>query len=167
MSSQEVAREQKGSSVLTPLTSLEFTRRNFDNPGLEWRRLFSEILGTFLLVIVAAGGGTINAVSNGQISRAAAVTAPGLMVLAVILFMGAVSGAHLNLAVSIAFAVRGDFPWWRVPGYIIAQLVGAIFACLFLVVLFGKVGLLGATEPGPGINDWQTLIMESVLTAGL
>ncbi len=167
MSSQEVSRDQKEHSILTPLASLEFSRRNFDNPALEWRRLFSEVLGTFLLVIVAAGGGTINAVSNGQISRAAAVTAPGLMVLAVILFMGAVSGAHLNPAVSIAFAVRGDFPWRRVPGYIIAQLVGATLACLLLAALFGKVGLLGATEPGPGINDWQALIMEFVLTAGL
>ena len=106
MSSQEVSRNQKEHSVLSPLASLEFTRRNFDDPALEWRRLFSEVLGTFLLVIVAAGGGTINAVSNGAISRAAAVTAPGLMVLAVILFMGAVSGAHLNPAVSIAFATR-------------------------------------------------------------
>ena len=66
--------------------------------------------------------------SNGAISRTAAVTAPGLMVLAIILFMGAVSGAHLNPAVSIAFSVRGDFPWRRVPGYIVAQLVGSTLA---------------------------------------
>ena len=59
MSSQEVSRAQKEHSVLSPLASLEFTRRNFDNPALEWRRLFSEVLGTFLLVIVAAGGGTV------------------------------------------------------------------------------------------------------------
>jgi len=168
MSSQEVSREQKERPSMNPLaTAFEFNRRNFDNPALEWRRLFSEVLGTFLLVIVAAGGGTINAVSNGAISRTAAVTAPGLMVLAVILFMGAVSGAHLNPAVSIAFATRGDFPWRRVPGYIIAQLIGATLACLLLAALFGKVGMLGATEPGPGINDWQALIMEFVLTAGL
>jgi aquaporin Z len=167
MSSQEVSSNQKASSVLTPLTSLEFTRRNFDNPALEWRRLFSEILGTFLLVIVAAGGGSINAVSNGQISRSAAVTAPGLMVLAIILFMGAISGAHLNPAVSIAFAARGDFPWLRVPGYIIAQLVGATLACLLLKALFGNAGMLGATEPGSGSNVWQAVIMEFVLTAGL
>jgi aquaporin Z len=121
----------------------------------------------FLLVIVAAGGGTINAVSNGQISRAAAVTAPGLMVLAVILFMGAISGAHLNPAVSIAFAARGDFPWLRVPGYIIAQLVGATLACLLLKALFGNAGMLGATEPSSGSSVWQALIMEFVLTAGL
>ena len=162
MSSQEVSSKQKGSSILTPLATLEFTRKNFDDPALEWRRLFSEILGTFLLVIVAAGGGTINAVSNGQISRAAAVTAPGLMVLAVILFMGAISGAHLNPAVSIAFATRGDFPWRRVPGYIIAQLVGATLACLLLKALFGNAGMLGATEPSSGSSSWVSLIMEFV-----
>ncbi len=158
---------QKEHSVLTPLTSLEFTRRNFDDPALEWRRLFSEILGTFLLVLVGAGGGVVNAVSNGQISRAAAVTAPGLMVLAIILFMGGISGAHLNPAVSIAFATRGNFPWLRVPGYIIAQLIGSTLAVLLLRAIFGNVGMLGATEPGPGISDWQAVVVEFVLTAGL
>src|SRR5438093_2575886 len=167
MSSQEVAREQKGRTAHSPLTSLEFTRRNFDDPALEWRRLFSEILGTFLLVLVGAGGGVVNAVSNGQISRAAAVTAPGLMVLAIILFMGGISGAHLNPAVSIAFATRGNFPWLRVPGYIIAQLVGSTLAVLLLRATFGTVGMLGATEPGPGISDWQAVLVEFVLTAGL
>jgi aquaporin Z len=167
MSSPEVSRNQKGTSILTPLASLEFTRQNFDNPALEWRRLFSEILGTFLLVLVGAGGGVVNAVSNGAISRAAAVTAPGLMVLAIILFMGAISGAHLNPAVSIAFAARGDFPWLRVPGYIIAQLLGSTLAVLLLWAIFGKVGMLGATEPGTGIADWQALLIEFFLTAGL
>jgi aquaporin Z len=167
MSSQEVSRDQKASSILTPLASLEFTRRNFDDPALEWRRLFSEILGTFLLVLVGAGGGVVNAVSNNAISRAAAVTAPGLMVLAIILFMGAISGAHLNPAVSIAFAARGNFPWLRVPGYILAQLVGSTLAVLLLRAMFGNVGLLGATEPGSGISDWQAVLMEFLLTAGL
>ena len=158
---------QKEHSVLTPLTSLEFTRRNFDDPALEWRRLFSEILGTFLLVLVGAGGAVVNAVSNGQISRAAAVTAPGLMVLAIILFMGGISGAHLNPAVSLAFATRGNFPWLRVPGYIIAQLIGSTLAVLLLRAIFGNVGMLGATEPGPGISDWQAVVVEFVLTGGL
>ena len=110
------------------LLTLEFgSRDDFDNPKLEYRRLFSELLGTFFLVLVAAGGGILHA--KGQISLAAAVVAPGLMVLAIILFMGAVSGAHLNPAVSLAFATRGDFPWRRVPGYIIVQLLGATLAC--------------------------------------
>ena len=86
---------------LTPraehLLTLEFgDRKDFDDPRQEWRRLFSELLGTFMLVLVAAGGGLLHA--KGQISLPAAVVAPGLMVLAIILFMGAVSGAHLNPA---------------------------------------------------------------------
>jgi aquaporin Z len=143
---------------------LEFgDRRDFDNPRKEWRRLFSELLGTFALVLAAAGGGLLHA--KGQISLAAAVVAPGLMVTAVVLFMGAVSGAHLNPVVSLAFALRGDFPWKRVPGYILIQLIGATLACLFLRLVFGNIEHLGATLPGPGYKNWQALLMEIVLTA--
>ena len=146
------------------LLLLEFgSRADFDNPRREWRRLFSELLGTFALVLAAAGGALLHA--KGQISLAAAVVAPGLMVMAIILFMGAVSGAHLNPAVSLAFALRGDFPWRRVPGYILIQLIGATLACLFLRWVFGNIEHLGATLPGPGYKDWQALLMEIVLTA--
>ena len=142
---------------------LEFgDRKDFDDPRKELRRLFSELLGTFALVLAASGGGLLHA--KGQISLAAAVVAPGLMVMAIILFMGAVSGAHLNPAVSLAFALRGDFPWRRVPGYIVTQLVGATLACLFLRWVFGNVEHLGATLPGPGYQDWQALLMEIALT---
>jgi aquaporin Z len=148
------------------LVMLEFgDQADFEDPRLEWRRLFSELLGTFMLVLVAAGGGILH--GEGQISLAAAVVAPGLMVMAIILFMGAISGAHLNPGVSLAFALRGDFPWKRVPGYIIVQLVGATLACLFLLAVFGNIQHLGATLPGPGYADWQALLMEIVLTAVL
>jgi aquaporin Z len=86
--------------------------------------LFAELFGTFLLVLVAAGGGMTGRAFPDTISRTAAVVAPGLMVLAIILFMGKVSGAHLNPAVSVAFSLRGDFPWRRVPGYVLVQLAG-------------------------------------------
>ena len=141
------------------------SRQEFDDPRYGYRRLFSEVLGTFMLVLVAAGGGILHA--KGQISLAAAVVAPGLMVMAIILFMGAISGAHLNPAVSLAFAARGDFLWKRVPFYICAQLVGATLACLFLLAVFGNVEHLGATLPGPGYHAWQALLMEIALTAVL
>lgn len=149
------------------LFALERPATDFDDPRLEWRRLFSELLGTFFLVLVGAGGAVVNATSQGAISRTAAVAAPGLMVMAIILFMGAVSGAHLNPAVTLAFALRRDFPWRRVPGYIIVQLGAAALACVFLAAVFGRVGMLGATEPGPGIADWQAMIIELALTVGL
>jgi aquaporin Z len=148
------------------LWMLEFgSRAEFDDPSFEYRRLFAELLGTFMLVLVAAGGGVLHA--KGQISLSAAVVAPGLMVMAIILFMGAVSGAHLNPVVSIAFALRGDFSWKRVPGYVGAQLLGTSLACLFLLAVFGRVGHLGATLPGPGYRAWQAFLVEIALTATL
>jgi aquaporin Z len=143
--------------------------RRFDDPAmaLEWRRLFAETLGTFLLVLAGAGAGVVAAATHVAIGRVAAVSAPGLTVLAVILAIGAISGAHLNPVVSIAFALRGDFPWRRVPGYIVAQLLGATLAVLFLLAMFGRIGSLGATLPGHGISDAQAVVMELVLTAGL
>src|SRR5437868_6656445 len=140
---------------------------DFDDPALEWRRLFSEILGTFLLVMAGAGAVVVGAVSGGAISRTAAVTAPGLTVMAVIPFMGGVSGAHLNPVVSVAFALRRDFPWRRCFGYVLAQLVGATLACLFLLAVFGNKGQHGATLPGAGIQDWQAMLIELALTTGL
>src|SRR3954464_13667134 len=140
---------------------------DFDDPALEGRRLFSELLGTFFLVLVGAGGAVVNAQSDGAISRTAAVTGPALMVMAIILFMGTISGAHLNPAVTLGFAARGDFPWRRVPGYIVVQLAGATLACLLLWAVLGKIGSLGATEPGAGIDPWQAMLFELVLTAGL
>jgi len=140
---------------------------HFDDPSREWRRLFAELLGTFFLVLVAAGADVVDAKTNGAIGRAPAVVAPGLMVMAIILFMGAVSGAHLNPAVTVAFSLRGDFPWRRVPGDLVVQLAGAAAACLFLWLVLGKHGDLGATEPGTGIEAWQALLVELVLTVGL
>jgi aquaporin Z len=141
--------------------------RDFNDPRFEGRRLFSELLGTFFLVLVAAGGAVVNAQSGGQIPLAVRVTAPGLMVMAMILFMGAVSGAHFNPVVSVGFALRGDFPWKRVPGYVIAQLVGSILAVVFLRATLGNIGGLGTTEPGPDISATTALVFEAVLTLGL
>jgi aquaporin Z len=141
---------------------------DFWNGRYEGRRLFSEVLGTFFLVLVAVGGGMVNARFGGQaVPYGARVVAPALMVMAIILFMGTVSGAHLNPAVSIAFAARGDFPWKRVPAYIAAQFLGAILATLLLWALIGKQGSAGLTLPGSGISTTTAMLWELVLTTGL
>jgi aquaporin Z len=144
--------------------------RQFDfwDDRYEGRRLFSELLGTFFLVLVAVGGGMVNARFGGNaVPYGARVVAPALMVMAIILFMGAVSGAHLNPAVSAAFALRGDFPWRRVPAYIVAQLAGAVLATLLLWALVGKQGSAGLTLPGHGVSTATAMLWEVVLTTGL
>lgn len=145
----------------------ETTPPDFLDSSLEWRRIFSEIWGTFLLVVVAAGAGVVAARSGGAVTLSMAVVAPGLMVMVIIYFMGTVSGAHLNPAVTIAFAVRRNFLWSRVPGYIFGQIAGGIAAAIFLRSMFGTAGELGATEPGVGVSALQALAMEVLLTAGL
>ena len=140
---------------------------NFQDPNQEWRRLFSELLGTFFLVLVAAGGGMMGQAFPDTISRTAAVVAPGLMVMAIILFMGKVSGAHLNPAVSVAFSLRGDFPWRRVPGYIVVQLLGATLACLFLHAVINVSATYGSNYPAAGYSAGDAFLMEGVLTLGL
>ena len=141
---------------------------DFWDDRYEGRRLFSELLGTFFLVLVAVGGGMVSARFGGNaVPYTAKVVAPALMVAAIILFMGAVSGAHLNPAVSVAFALRGDFPWKRVPAYIVAQILGAILATLVLWALIGKQGSAGLTLPGQGISTATAMWWEVVLTTGL
>lgn len=140
---------------------------DFNDPHQEWRRLFSELLGTFFLVLAAAGGGMMGHAFPGVISHTAAVVAPALTVMAIILFMGKVSGAHLNPAVSIAFALRRDFPWARVPGYIAVQLIGATLAALFLRGVVNVSSMYGSNYPAHGYSDFAAFLMELILTVGL
>jgi aquaporin Z len=162
---------QQEASVLGPIARYEqsvLTRiQDFDDPRQEWRRLFSEVLGTFMLVLVAAGGGMMGQAFPGTIGRSAAVVAPGLMVLGIILFMGKISGAHLNPAVSVAFALRRDFQWWRVPGYIVAQLGGATLAALVLHAVIDVSAKYGSNYPATGYSSMSAFWMELLLTAGL
>lgn len=161
-----IRNEQKKAALRRRMIQMQLSP-DFLNPAHEWRRLFAETWGTFLLVLVAAGGGVVSARSGATLNMGMVVVAPGLMVMAIIYFMGAVSGAHLNPAVTLAFAARRNFPWRRVPGYMLAQVIGGIAAALFLRAMFGTVGALGATVPGRGVGVGTALAMEVVLTAGL
>ena len=140
---------------------------DFKDPSQEWRRLFSELMGTFFLVLVAAGGGMMGQAFPNTISRTAAVVAPGLMVFAIILFMGKVSGAHLNPAVSIGFWLRGDFPLRRVPGYIVVQLGGAALAAWFLQAVVHVSASYGSNYPASSYSNGDAFWMELILTFGL
>jgi aquaporin Z len=143
------------------------SEENFLNASQEWRRIFAELWGTFLLVLVAVGGSIASTKSNGDISRAMAAAGPGLMVMVAIYFMGSVSGAHLNPAVTFAFALRRNFPWCRVPGYVLAQCIGSLMAVTFFWSLFGAVAELGASSPQHGVTSVQALFIVTILTSAL
>ncbi len=126
------------------------------------RLLFAELLGTFILTVVTLAGTMIAAISHGQVSYAAQAVSPGLVVMAMIYGFANTSGAHFNPAVSLAFALRGVFPWRRVLPYWVAQLVGAVLGARLLRTLFGMVANLGVIPPNPGVS--QALVMEVILT---
>jgi len=164
--------EAPGRSDTTPLLAtaeqrMAFMVRNFADPSQEWRRVGAEVFGTFFLVLVAAGGPMIDHSIPGSVGRVAAVVAPGLMVMAVILFMGKVSGAHLNPVVTLAFSLRSDFPWRRVPAYLVAQLAGALAAAWFLQAVVGVSAHYGSNYPAAGHSAVSAFLMETVLTLGL
>jgi aquaporin Z len=126
------------------------------------KKLLAESLGTFALVFAGTGAIVINEVSGGIIGHAGVALTFGLVILAMIYTFGDVSGAHLNPAVTIAFAGAGRFPWGRVTGYIAAQMFGAFAASGLMRALFPQTELLGATLPaGPAM---QSFVLEVVLT---
>ncbi len=138
---------------MTPRAHHTPTDARYDAPFLRPRQLLAELLGTFALTLVAAGGPVIGAASGTAVGLPALVVAPALLVIAMIYTVGNLSGAHFNPAVTLAFALRKDFPWRLVPGYCATQLVGATLAALLLRALFGRVGQLGATLPHLGARS--------------
>jgi aquaporin Z len=139
----------------------------FSDPRREWRRVFAEVWGTFLLVVASAGGVLAHDVFPAQVDPAMALAAPGVATTVIIYMLGDVSGAHLNPAVTFGFALRRNFPWTRVPGYLVAQFIGGIAAAGFVRLLFGMVDNLGGNTPAPAVGDAMAVLVEAVLTAGL
>src|SRR5678815_1803351 len=126
------------------------------------KRLFAEFLGTFGLVFAGTGAIVINQLSQGTITHAGIALTFGLVVVAMIYAFGDVSGAHLNPAVTTAFAAARRFPWREVPGYVGAQIAGAFAASALMYVLFPGHETLGATRPAG--SAWQSFVLEVVLT---
>jgi aquaporin Z len=126
-------------------------------------KLLSELLGTFILVFAGTGAIVINDVSGGVIGHAGIALTFGLVVMAMIYTFGDVSGAHLNPAVTLGFAVAGRFEWKSVPGYVLAQIAGALAASGVLHLLFPAHDKLGATLPSG--SAMQSFVLELILTA--
>lgn len=125
-------------------------------------RLFAEALGTFCLVFAGTGAIVVNETTGGTITHVGIALTFGLVVMAMIYALGDVSGAHLNPAVSIGFVLARRFPARDLPGYMVAQLVGALAASGLLRVLFPADESLGSTLPAGSL--WQSFVLEVVLT---
>lgn len=123
----------------------------------------AELIGTFILIFIDAGGAVIASMSGGaDIPAVARGLAAGLAVMAIIFSFGHISGAHINPAVSFAFFARGVFPLRRLPIYWLAQIAGACFAALLLRMLFADASL--SAVPHGNFGPIQIFVMEVVLT---
>ena len=116
-----------------------------------WKRALAEFIGLFLfasigLMVVATGITTGAATLFGLFDLSITF---GLAIMVVILVVGAVSGAQINPAITIALAVYGKFPWREVPVYIAAQISGAIVGALTLYGLYR--GPIAAFESANGV----------------
>ncbi|MFM2198216.1 MAG: hypothetical protein RLZZ505_1648 [Verrucomicrobiota bacterium] len=126
-------------------------------------RFFAEFLGTYILVFAGTGAIVVNEITGGVIGHAGIALTFGLVVAAMIYTFGEVSGAHLNPAVSISFAVAGRFPAADLPAYLAAQMLGALSASISLKLLFPDSSRLGMTLPAGTAS--QSFILEIILTA--
>jgi aquaporin NIP len=126
------------------------------------RALAAEAIGTFALVFVGAGAIMVDA-DDGGLGQVGIALAFGLVIMAMVYAVGHISGAHLNPAVTFAFALRRHFPRARVPAYWGAQVVGAVLAALLLRASLGDVADVGATMPSG--SHGRAFLWEVVLTA--
>ena len=131
------------------------------------RAYVSEAIGTALLVAAVVGSGIMGerlSGGNDALALLANSIATGAVLVTLIFTFGPISGAHFNPAVSIAAAVEGGFPWRRVGGYVIAQIIGAIAGVVAAHVMFELplLSLSRHTRGGPA-----QMFSELVATFGL
>jgi aquaporin NIP len=126
------------------------------------KKYYAEAIGTYMMVFCGTGAIIINQEMNGVITHPGISATFGLIVAAVIYALGDVSGAHINPAVTIAFALRKVFPVKEVLPYIFSQSVGAILASFTLHLLFPLNEQLGGTFPAGSVM--QSFLLEILLT---
>ena len=129
-----------------------------------FKKCVAEFLGTLGMVFCGCGAMTINEVYPNSIGHIGVAITWGLIVMSMIYAFGEISGAHLNPAVTVGFAVSKKFKLNKVVPYLLAQLAGALFAIIILKFLFPESQFLGSTIPVENFNPVQTFIMEFLLT---
>jgi aquaporin NIP len=126
------------------------------------KKYIGEFIGTYALVFCGTGAIIINQETGGAITHVGIAITFGLIVMSMIYALGNISGAHINPAVTLAFAVAKKFPIKDVLPYILSQTAGAFAASITLKFLFPLNIMLGTTLPAG--TEMQSLILEFILT---
>jgi glycerol uptake facilitator protein len=141
-----------------------------------WQRLLAEVIGTGFLVFIGVGSVPATLVLLGStqpfgMAELGIISfAFAMVVIAMIYAIGHISGCHINPAITVALAVTGKFPWREVPGYLAAQVVGAVAGSYAIVGTLGakahELGL-GVASYGSGVGAGRALFAELIGTAVL
>jgi MIP family channel proteins len=110
------------------------------------RTCAAEALGTCALVLFGCGAIAVD-MRTGELGQLGVALAFGLVIAVMIYALGHISGAHLNPAVSVAFAIGGQMSWSRASRYVVAQVAGAIAAAFVLSLTLGPDADSGVTAP--------------------
>jgi len=130
------------------------------------RRSAAEGIGAFALVFAGCGAIVTDAVNDGVLGAVGVALVFGLVIMAMVYATGHLSGAHLNPAVTLAFALTRHFPRREAAAYVGAQLLGALAAAALLLAVWpSEPASLGATVPSVGAGS--AFVYELVLTAFL
>ena len=127
-----------------------------------YKKVFAEFLGSYLLVFCGTGAIVIDSVSHGGVGSLGIALTFGGVVMAIIYSIGDVSGAHINPAVTLAFALAGKLPKHLILPYWVSQFAGGIAASLTLALLFPSADTLGQTNPAGPVM--QSFVLELILT---
>lgn len=131
------------------------------------RRAAVEAIATAFLLAAVVGSGIMGerlSAGNVAIALLANSLATAGALVALILAAGPISGAHMNPAVTLLMALRGELPWRDVPGYVAGQIVGAIAGVFAAHAMFA----LPILEVSPKIRaGWPLAFSEYVATLGL
>ncbi|CAN1193164.1 Probable aquaporin NIP7-1 [Linum perenne] len=140
-----------GSDVMGRSSTLNLTSNLFlFLKGMDFnptRMILAEMVGTFILMFCVCGIIASTQILKGQVGLLEYASTAGLTVIVLIFSIGSISGAHVNPAVTIAFATFGHFPWSRVPFYILSQTIGSILATYMGKSVYGIDPDLMATRP--------------------
>ena len=131
------------------------------------KKYMAEFVATFALVFVAAGAVATNSISNGSLGLIGMATASSLVVMAMVYATGHISGAHINPAVTVAMFSTGKINFRDSVSYIMAQLCGAVFASMLILMIFPnamETVNLGATSLASDVNVSSGIALEAILT---
>ena len=135
------------------------------------KRFIAEVIGTFIVVVLATGSVVVDAKFGGKLGLPFIAFAPFVGVAVGVYLFGKISMAHFNPAVTLGFLITGHITKLQLLQYLTAQITGALIASVFVMYVIGTEASLGTNAPDYsyplplvfGIEVWATAMLMAVI----